>query len=211
MVDLADLRHEYTRRGLDERDCEPDPIAQFEKWFEFARTAGVAEPNAMTLATVGAEGPNARTVLLKSVDDRGFVFYTNYRSRKGRELAHEPRAALVFFWAELERQVRVLGRAQRVPREESLEYFHSRPRGAQLGAWASRQSSPIEDRGVLQARLREVEKEYDGCEVPLPPYWGGYRLRHEVVEFWQGRPNRLHDRIVYRGGPPTWTFQRLSP
>lgn len=211
MVKLDDLRHQYTQGGLDERDCAPEPIAQFERWFGEARAAGAAEPNAMTLATAGAAGPNARTVLLKSADTLGFVFYTNYRSQKGRELAQDPRAALLFFWAEVERQVRVLGRVERLPREESLAYFHTRPRGSQLGAWVSRQSRPIADRQALEARLAEVEHEYEGREVPLPPYWGGYRLRHEVVEFWQGRPNRLHDRLVYRQARTKWTLQRLSP
>lgn len=211
MADLAALRREYTRHGLEERECAPDPIDMFERWFKEAQLAGVPEPNAMTLATVGPDGPNARTVLLKGADAHGFVFYTNYNSHKGQELAHDPRAALLFFWAELERQVRVQGTVERMPHDASQAYFHQRPRGAQIGAWVSQQSSPIEGRHVLEARLAELEEEYAGREVPLPPYWGGYRLRPAVIELWQGRPNRLHDRIVYRRDGSEWRRHRLSP
>lgn len=210
---VADLRNEYTRAGLDETDLRPDPLAQFRGWFEDALAAGLHEPNAMTLATATPDGkPSARVVLLKGFDERGFVFYTNYEGRKGEELARNPRAALVFYWGELERQVRIEGRASRVPERESDAYYASRPRGSRLGAWASEQSRPVEGREVLESRLRALEREYEGREVPRPPFWGGYRVEPEAVEFWQGRQNRLHDRIVYRRrGAGGWEIERLQP
>lgn len=210
---VADLRNEYTRAGLDETDLRPDPLAQFRGWFEDALAAGLHEPNAMTLATATPDGkPSARVVLLKGFDERGFVFYTNYEGRKGEELARNPRAALVFYWGELERQVRIEGRASRVPERESDAYYASRPRGSRLGAWASEQSRPVESREVLESRLRALEREYEGREVPRPPFWGGYRVEPEAVEFWQGRQNRLHDRIVYRRrGAGGWEIERLQP
>ncbi|MDP9487375.1 MAG: pyridoxamine 5'-phosphate oxidase [Actinomycetota bacterium] len=210
---VADLRNEYTRAGLDETDLRPDPLAQFRGWFEDALAAGLHEPNAMTLATATPGGkPSARVVLLKGFDERGFVFYTNYEGRKGEELGRNPRAALVFYWGELERQVRIEGRASRVPERESDAYYASRPRGSRLGAWASEQSRPVEGREVLESRLRALEREYEGREVPRPPFWGGYRVEPEAVEFWQGRQNRLHDRIVYRRrGAGGWEIERLQP
>ncbi len=210
---VADLRNEYTRAGLDETNLRPDPLAQFRGWFEDALAAGLHEPNAMTLATATPDGkPSARVVLLKGFDERGFVFYTNYEGRKGEELARNPRAALVFYWGELERQVRIEGRASRVPERESDAYYASRPRGSRLGAWASEQSRPVEGREVLESRLRALEREYEGREVPRPPFWGGYRVEPEAVEFWQGRQNRLHDRIVYRRrGAGGWEIERLQP
>jgi pyridoxamine 5'-phosphate oxidase len=206
------LRKEYTRSGLKESDADPDPIEQFRRWFEEAIAADLHEPNAMTLATATPDGrPSARIVLLKGFDGRGFVFYTNYEGRKGEELAANPRAALVLYWGELERQVRIEGRVSRVPDEESDAYFEGRPRGSQLGAWASEQSRPARDRGVLEERLRELEAEYGDREVPRPPFWGGYRVEPEVIEFWQGRENRLHDRLRYRRSDEGWKVERLQP
>ena len=196
-----------------ETDVSPNPIAQFEQWFADARSAGLKEPNAMTLATVSPEGqPSARIVLLKSLDESGFVFYTNYESQKGRELDRNHNAALVFHWAELERQVRVTGMAEHTSREESEAYFHSRPRGSQLGALVSNQSSVIEGRGPLEAALAQLEAKYAGVEIPLPAHWGGFRVQPSSIEFWQGRPNRLHDRLRYRKQPGgAWIMERLSP
>jgi pyridoxamine 5'-phosphate oxidase len=208
----ARLRKEYTRAGLAESDANPDPIAQFRRWFDDALAAGLREPNAMTLATATPDGrPSARVVLLKGFDERGFVFYTNYEGRKGEELEENPYCALVFYWAELERQVRVEGRVSRVPKRESDEYFGSRPRGSRLGAWASEQSRPVGGREVLEERLRALEAEYEAREVPRPPFWGGYRVEPEVIEFWQGRENRLHDRLVYRRSSGGWGRERLQP
>ena len=209
---IADLRREYALASLDERDVAPDPVAMFSRWFAEAQAADVAEPNAMTLATASADGaPSARMVLLKGVDDGGFVFFTDYRSRKAAELAANPRAALVFHWVELERQVRIAGSVARVAREETEAYFRTRPLGSRLGAWASEQSSVIAGRAVLDTRLRDVEARFAGEDVPAPPHWGGYRLAPGSVEFWQGRASRLHDRIRYvrRGG--AWAIERLSP
>jgi pyridoxamine 5'-phosphate oxidase len=209
---VAGLRNEYTRAGLAEADASADPTAQFRIWFEQALAANLHEPNAMTLATATPDGkPSARVVLLKGHDERGFVFYTNYEGRKGREMERNPNAALVFYWGELERQVRIEGRVGRVPESESDAYFASRPRGSRLGAWASEQSRPAEGRDALESRLRELEREYEGRRVPRPPFWGGYRVEPEAIEFWQGRENRLHDRLVYRRGDGGWKMQRLQP
>ena len=213
MNHVASLRKQYTRGGLKESDTDPNPIEQFRRWFDEALASNPHEPNAMTLATATPEGrPSARIVLLKGFDERGFVFYTNYEGRKGEELEANPRCALLFYWGELERQVRIEGRVRRLPDEESDAYFAGRPRGSQLGAWASEQSRPVRDRSTLELRLRELEAEYEGREVPRPPFWGGYRVEPETIEFWQGRGNRLHDRIVYRrsedGG---WRRERLQP
>jgi pyridoxamine 5'-phosphate oxidase len=214
MSSLADLRKDYNLAGLLEKDLAKDPFRQFERWFQEAEAAKVVEPNAMTLATVGADGrPTARTVLLKGVDGRGFVFFSNYESRKGRDLANVPRASLVFPWLALERQVVVEGPVARVTREESEAYFHSRPRASQLGAWVSQQSSIITGRAVLEDAMKALEAKYAGREVPLPPAWGGYRLAPETVEFWQGRRSRLHDRLRFRreGKSGDWTVERLAP
>ena len=212
MDHAARLRKEYTRAGLTESDADSDPIAQFRRWFGEALAADLHEPNAMILATATPDGrPSARVVLLKGFDERGFVFYTNYEGRKAEALEINPYCALVFYWGELERQVRVEGRASRIPEEESDEYFGSRPRGSQLGAWASEQSRPVEGRDPLEERLRHLEAEYEGREVPRPPFWGGYRVEPEVIEFWQGRENRLHDRLVYRRSGGSWRRERLQP
>jgi len=210
---LADLREEYKGEPFDESHLDANPMAQFQKWFSGARALAINEPNAMTLATAGKDGQSsARIVLLKEVRKDSFVFFTNYRSRKGRELAVNPRAALVFFWPELRRQVRITGRVKRTTRAESERYFHTRPRGAQLGAWASRQSSIIVDRGTLERRMQKLEAKYAAKPIPLPPDWGGFRLLPDSIEFWQGRLNRLHDRLRYtkeRGG--RWKIERLAP
>lgn len=212
-MSLADLRQDYSLAGLDEKDLAKDPFRQFDQWFQEAQAAKVPEPNAMTLATASAEGkPLARTVLLKEVDGRGFVFFTNYESRKGRALESNPHASLVFPWITLERQVIVCGSVSKVSREETEAYFHSRPLASQLGAWASHQSTIISGRPELEAAAEAVAKQYAGQEVPVPPYWGGYRLNPETVEFWQGRPSRLHDRLQYRrNSEGDWIIERLSP
>ncbi len=210
---VADLRKDYTLQGLRETDALPNPFQQFQKWFDQALAAQLTEPNAMTLATATQSGkPSARMVLLKDFDERGFVFYTNYKSHKGQELAENPQAALVFWWAELERQVRISGQVEKLSNQESDEYFHSRPFSSRLGAWASAQSQVISDRVVLELRLQELQTEYENKDVPRPPHWGGFRVIPTVIEFWQGRPNRLHDRLDYRRlNDGRWLIERLSP
>lgn len=211
-MSIADLRMEYQRHSLDESHVDADPIVQFTRWFDEAITAQVHEPNAMCLATASADGyPSARMVLLKGFDARGFVFYTDYRSRKSGELSENPHAALCFFWPELERQVRVTGAVQRVSREESAAYFASRPLPSRMGAWSSVQSAEIASRGVLESEFAAVEKRFGDGEVPLPEHWGGFRVVPEEVEFWQGRPSRLHDRIRFRVMGGRWVMGRLSP
>jgi len=210
---VADLRREYALARLDERDVSHDPMVEFARWFAEAQEAQVPEPNAMTLATAGADGtPAARIVLLKGFDQRGLVFFTDYRSSKGAELEANPRAALVFFWGELERQVRITGPVSRTSAEESEDYFRSRPLGSRLGAWVSHQSRVIPSRAMLEDGLRAVEARFGDGDVPLPGHWGGYRVEPAAVEFWQGRPSRLHDRIRYRRGTSgRWVVERLSP
>lgn len=209
---VADLRCDYRLQALLEAEVDANPIGQFQRWFAQALAAELPEPNAMTLATVTAEGkPAARMVLLKGFDQQGFVFYTNYLSRKGRDLSQTPWAALVFWWAELERQVRIEGQVTKVSAQETNDYFESRPRGSQLGAWASEQSRVIGDRTILEDRLQELEQHYQDQPIPRPPHWGGYRLYPHLIEFWQGRPNRLHDRLCYQKEGEQWTIERLSP
>jgi len=210
---LTDLRKDYSLAGLTEKDLARDPFRQFEKWFQEAEASKLVEPNAMILASATRDGrPSARTVLLKGVDGRGFVFFTNYESRKGRELDANPRASLVFPWFPFERQVIVEGAVAQVPREESEAYFHSRPLASQLAAWASAQSTIITGRKALEEAMKDLEKKYAGRPVPLPPQWGGFRVSPETVEFWQGRRSRLHDRLRYRrGSDGGWTVERLAP
>lgn len=210
---VADLRKEYTFQGLSETDAHPNPFEQFKIWFDQALFAQLPEPNAMTIATATTNGkPSARMVLLKDYDERGFVFYTNYESNKGQQLVENPWGAIAFWWAELERQVRIEGRVEKVSPAESEAYFHSRPKASQLGAWASNQSQVIDSREVLERRLQQLKEEYENKEVPRPPNWGGFRLIPTEIEFWQGRPSRLHDRLLYqRSEDGSWRIQRLSP
>ncbi len=211
-MSIADLRREYARARLDEAHVSADPVAEFDRWFTQAREAKVLEPNAMTLATATRDGaPSARIVLLKGYDERGFVFFTDYRSQKGTELEQNPQASLVFFWSELERQVRIIGPVSVVSREESEAYFQTRPRASRLSTWVSHQSQVIPGRKVLDDGARQMGGRFPG-DVPLPPHWGGFRVTPETVEFWQGRESRLHDRIRYvrkKGGG--WRLERLSP
>lgn len=212
-VRLHDLRTDYRSRELSESEAPDEPLLLFREWLQAAIDADEPEPNAMTLATVDAEGsPSARTVLLKEIEPDAFVFYTNYRSRKARDLEQNPRAALTSLWVGLHRQVRIEGAAERVPAEQSDAYFASRPRGSQLGAWASPQSEEVADRAALERRLAEMEERFRDGEVTRPPHWGGYRLRPDRIEFWQGRRDRMHDRLVFRraaaGG---WSRSRLAP
>ena len=212
MPDITHLRQDYARAGLAEVDLDPDPVVQFNRWLAEALAAGVPEPHAMTLATATADGvPSARVMLLRAADAAGFTFFTNYQSRKGAELATNPRAALVFFWQPLERQVRVEGTIVAVPPAESDAYFALRPRGSQEAASASAQSRVLADRTELERLAGEVAAQYAGMPVPRPPHWGGYRVVPTLVEFWQGRPSRLHDRLRYRRAGDRWVIERLSP
>lgn len=210
--EIARLRREYAGQPLEEAQAPDEPLALFRHWFEEALRAELTEPNAMVLATVDASGrPSARVMLLKDFDEAGFVFYTNYESRKGKELAQNPWAALVFWWAELMRQVRIEGRVEKVPAEESDAYFQTRPRESQLGAWASPQSQVVPDRATLEQRVAEWARQFNGRKIPRPPHWGGYRVVPEVIEFWQGRSGRLHDRLRYRRTTQGWVRERLAP
>lgn len=211
-MSIADLRTDYRRAALSEQDVADDPIEQFTRWFDEAVRADVLEPNAMCLATATPDAyPSARMVLLKGVDARGFVFYTDYRSRKGQELSDNPCASLCFFWAELERQVRINGAVQRVSRSESDAYFQSRPLPSRIGAWTSSQSSVLTSREVLEEALVRNEARFADGAVPLPEHWGGFRIVPEEIEFWQGRPSRLHDRIQFQKRAGVWVKRRLSP
>ena len=211
---IADLRQNYTLAGLSEADLDSNPIQQFNLWFEQALAADLIEPNAMTLATATADGkPSARIVLLKGVSERGFVFYTNYDSQKGRQLIANPYAALVFHWDKLERQIRIEGKVEKLSSAESLEYFHSRPKASQLGAWTSNQSQVIANREVLEQKLASLQAQYsDEDTIPLPEHWGGFRVVPNRLEFWQGRPSRLHDRLLYDlEADGSWSISRLAP
>lgn len=212
-MSIADLRKDYTVGGLDEADVDGDPIKQFSVWFEQARLVTGHEPNAMTVATASADGvPAARILLLKGFDDRGFTFFTNYDSAKGQDLAENPAVALLFYWPELERQVRISGKSERISRDDTEQYFRSRPRGSQIGAVASKQSEIIPNRQYLAEIVDELQAEFEGHDVPLPDNWGGYLVHPEWIEFWQGRPSRLHDRLRYfRDDNGNWTIVRLSP
>jgi pyridoxamine 5'-phosphate oxidase len=209
---ITRLRKKRSVQVLDQSSVDLDPINQFGRWYREVIDSRLSEPNAMVLATVGHDGrPSARVVLMKEYNEQGFVFFTNYGSRKGSDLRNESSASLLFYWAELERQVRIEGRVTKVSRKESEEYFRTRPTESRLSAWASRQSSVIRDRRELERRVEEFRVRYGGGEIPLPPDWGGYRLRPVMFEFWQGRPNRLHDRIRYRRKGRNWLIERLAP
>lgn len=210
---LSELREEYSRQSLDEANVARDPFTQFEKWFSEAREAQAKEANAMNLSTVSADGqPHGRIVLLKGLENNSFVFFTNYNSKKGEELENNRKAALTFFWAELERQVRIEGVVEKVDPATSDVYFHSRPAGSQIGAWVSNQSEEIASRALLEMKKAEYIAKFSGTNpIPRPDHWGGYRLHPHMIEFWQGRPSRLHDRIVYEPVSPGWQIKRLSP
>ncbi len=211
-MDIGDMRRDFESEGLDREHLSDDPVVQFETWFEDARKAGILEPNAMSLATTGSDGlPDLRTVLLKYFDERGFVFYTNYGSRKAREIDENPQAALLFPWIGLNRQLRIQGAVEKVSKAESLRYFASRPRGSQIGAWVSEQSKVITSRGLLEQKVSEMKQKFSSGEVPLPNFWGGYRVVPQRIEFWQGRPSRLHDRFEYVREGNAWIIHRLQP
>lgn len=211
-VDLASLRRDYRTRPLNRGDLAADPVVQFQQWFTEALEASALDPNAMSIATVGADGqPSLRTVLLKHFDANGFVFYTNLDSRKAQEIATNPKVALLLYWAEIGRQVRVTGTATRTSAAESLRYFLSRPRDSQIGAWVSEQSRVVEGRRLLEAKFAELKSRFAAGEIPLPSFWGGFRVSLDTVEFWQARENRLHDRFLYTRSGPAWTIARLAP
>jgi pyridoxamine 5'-phosphate oxidase len=211
--DLADLRRNYSSKPLRREDLDPDPVVQFSRWFEEARHAQALDPNAMSIATVAADGqPSLRTVLLKYYDREGFVFYTNLGSRKAHDIAANPRVALLFFWPEVHRQVKIRGMATRTSALENLRYFMRRPRDSQLGAWVSDQSQVISSRQILEEKFAEMQRRFASGDVPLPNFWGGYRVSLEAIEFWQGRESRLHDRFLYaRGARGEWSIERLAP
>lgn len=211
-MNLADLRQEYTKAGIEREQLQDDPLDQFAQWFDQAQSAGIREPNAMVLATVDADGqPFTRTVLLKDLDKRGLVFYTNFESRKARHIAHNARVSLLFLWLDLERQVSINGTAEQISAAESLRYFATRPFGSRLGAWVSRQSEVIRSRALLEQKWQEMKTKFANGEVPLPSFWGGYRVQPHSIEFWQGRQNRLHDRFLYQKDGDQWQIERLSP
>ena len=209
--DVAELRRNYTRDGLRRNSLDPDPVGQFRRWFADAVAAELVEPNAMVLSTTDGRRPSSRTVLLKAYDERGFVFFTNYESRKARDIAAQPEVSLLFPWYPLERQVGLLGKAERISAAESLAYFASRPHGSRLGAWVSQQSTVITSRKLLEMKWEEVKRKFSEGEVPLPSFWGGFRVVPVEFEFWQGRENRLHDRFRYVRNGDGWTVERLAP
>lgn len=212
MNSIADIRKEYMRESLSEGDVEMDPTLQFTRWWKEALASDISEVNAMTLATCNAAGiPSARTVLLKDYDKKGFVFYTNYQSRKAKDIEENPYATLLFFWKELERQVRIEGRIAKVDEAESEEYFHSRPEGSRIGAWASPQSTVVKNRDEIEENVRHYTEKFNSAAIPRPPHWGGYRVSPVHIEFWQGRPSRLHDRILYTLENGEWMIRRLAP
>lgn len=210
---IADLRTEYTHSSLDVKDVDKNPFRQFEVWFEQALTSEVTEPNAMNIATVGKSGvPSCRVVLLKGLKNEGFVFYTNYQSKKGRELEENPMVALNFFWPELQRQVQIKGAVEKVSAEESTQYFQSRPKASQIGAWSSPQSTVIKNREILEEREKQLSEKFKNADVlPRPEQWGGYLVKPFAIEFWQGRSSRLHDRIIYTLEDSEWKINRLAP
>jgi len=212
MLDLQDMRREYKAAELDEQSVKINPFLQFEEWFNDAQDAKLIEANAMVLATANAEGvPNIRAVLLKIFDEKGFVFFTNYNSDKGEEIAQNPNVAAEFLWLDLERQVRILGRCEKITKAESLSYFLKRSRGSQLGAWVSDQSSIISSRKLLAMQIQKIKEKFTNGDVPLPDFWGGYRIIPQKIEFWQGRESRLHDRILYTKDKDAWKISRLAP
>ena len=212
-MNIGDYRREYTKGGLDEKDLSASPFAMFEKWFSQALEADIPDASAMSLATVSANGkPSQRTVLLKMFDEQGFVFFTNYSSQKSQEIEENPNVSILFPWTELERQIEISGTASKISTAESLKYFLSRPRGSQLGAWASAQSSPISSRAILEGQLQKMKSKFSKGDIPLPDFWGGYRIVPETIEFWQGGKDRLHDRFEYqRDEKDNWVIKRLQP
>ena len=210
-VDLTKLRIELRKRGLSRSNLDDDPVKQFSLWFTEAIDSGIVEPSAMSLATTDESEIGIRTVLLKYFDDKGFVFYTNYKSKKSRQIETRPEAALLFSWLTLERQIKIVGSVERVSSLESIKYFASRPKDSQIGAWASKQSTIISSRDILQSQFESMKQKFSSGEVPLPDFWGGYRVIPRTIEFWQGRESRLHDRFVYQRSEDGWTISRLSP
>ncbi len=212
-MDVAEMRRSATGFALDREDLDDDPIVQFEEWFRYACETVPMDPNAFVVSTVDSENrPSSRTVLLKSFDERGFVFYTNYESKKAQHIETNPYVSLLFFWSEAARQVKIRGKAEKIPTAESVKYFLSRPRGSQIGAWVSAQSSVISSRSLLEAKFQEIKKKFKDKEIPLPSFWGGYRVVPDQIEFWQGRRNRLHDRFEYtKQADGSWTIERLAP